>query len=117
MREVTGYEDKHGRPILEGDIVASHGSEIHLIEDISGRRPGLSWTGPSPAARSDRFQRLCPASRIRIQRTGQGTVCRILQPFLIAPQEEQPPKECQHDQHYGRDTHGTGEAMHLCAEY
>jgi hypothetical protein len=35
MREVTGYEDKHGRPILEGDIVASHGSEIHLIEEIS----------------------------------------------------------------------------------
>jgi hypothetical protein len=35
MREVTGYEDLHGRPILEGDIVRSHAGEIHLIEEIS----------------------------------------------------------------------------------
>jgi hypothetical protein len=35
MRELTGYEDRQGRPILEGDIVRSHGSEIHLIEEIS----------------------------------------------------------------------------------
>jgi hypothetical protein len=35
MRELTGYEDRHGRPILEGDLVAGHGAEIHLIEEIS----------------------------------------------------------------------------------
>jgi hypothetical protein len=34
MREVTGYEDKHGRPILEGDIVRSHAGEINVIEEI-----------------------------------------------------------------------------------
>ena len=35
MRELTGYEDRHGRPILDGDIVRSHGAEIHFIEEIS----------------------------------------------------------------------------------
>jgi DNA-binding XRE family transcriptional regulator len=34
MREVTGYEDKHGRPILEGDIVRSHAGEIHAVGEI-----------------------------------------------------------------------------------
>jgi hypothetical protein len=34
MREVTGYEDKHGRPILEGDIVRSHAGEINIVEEI-----------------------------------------------------------------------------------
>jgi hypothetical protein len=35
MRELTGYEDRHGRPILEGDIVCSHAGEIHVVEEIS----------------------------------------------------------------------------------
>jgi hypothetical protein len=36
MRELTGYEDRRGRPILmEGDIVLSHAGEIHVIEEIS----------------------------------------------------------------------------------
>jgi hypothetical protein len=34
MRELTGYEDMHGRPILEGDIVASHAGEINVVEEI-----------------------------------------------------------------------------------
>src|SRR5947208_16103537 len=34
MREVTGYEDRHGRPILEGDIVRSHAGEIDVVEEI-----------------------------------------------------------------------------------
>jgi hypothetical protein len=34
MRELTGYEDTHGRPILEGDIVASHAGEINMVEEI-----------------------------------------------------------------------------------
>ena len=34
MRELTGYEDKHGRPILEGDIVVSHAGEINVVEEI-----------------------------------------------------------------------------------
>jgi hypothetical protein len=34
MRELTGYEDKHGRPILEGDIVRSSAGEIHVVEEI-----------------------------------------------------------------------------------
>ena len=34
MRELTGYEDRHGRPILEGDIVRSHAGEIHVVEEI-----------------------------------------------------------------------------------
>jgi hypothetical protein len=34
MRELTGYEDKYGRPILEGDIITSHAGEINVIEDI-----------------------------------------------------------------------------------
>ena len=34
MREVTGYEDNHGRPILEGDIVQSHAGEIHVVEEL-----------------------------------------------------------------------------------
>jgi hypothetical protein len=35
MRELTGYEDRHGRPILEGDIVVSHAVEIHLVKEVS----------------------------------------------------------------------------------
>jgi hypothetical protein len=35
MRELTGYEDRHGRPILEGDIVVSHAGEIDAVEEIS----------------------------------------------------------------------------------
>jgi hypothetical protein len=35
MRELTGYEDRHGRPILDGDLVASHGAEIHVVEEIN----------------------------------------------------------------------------------
>jgi hypothetical protein len=35
MRELTGYEDRHGRPILDGDIIASHGTEINVMEEIS----------------------------------------------------------------------------------
>jgi hypothetical protein len=34
MRELTGYEDRHGRPILEGDIVRSHADEINVVEEI-----------------------------------------------------------------------------------
>jgi hypothetical protein len=34
MRELTGYDDKHGRPILEGDIVVSHAGEINVVEEI-----------------------------------------------------------------------------------
>jgi hypothetical protein len=34
MRELTGYEDRHGRPILEGDLVASHAGEINVVEEI-----------------------------------------------------------------------------------
>jgi hypothetical protein len=36
MRELTGYEDKYGRPILEGDIITWRAaSEIHLVEEVS----------------------------------------------------------------------------------
>jgi hypothetical protein len=35
MRELTGYDDRQGQPILEGDIVVSHGAEIHVVEAIS----------------------------------------------------------------------------------
>jgi hypothetical protein len=35
MRELTGYEDQHGRPILDGDIVRSHAGEIHVVEEIN----------------------------------------------------------------------------------
>jgi hypothetical protein len=35
MRELTGYEDRHGRPILEGDIIAGHAGEIHVVEEVA----------------------------------------------------------------------------------
>jgi hypothetical protein len=35
MRELTGYEDRHGLPILEGDIVKTEPGCIDVVEEIS----------------------------------------------------------------------------------